>query len=100
MHARTHARTHIHDTHARSHTHKPPSPRPQAGQSGNYAEFARQAAGASPEWTGRGSSYGFMNSWNIKRRGVTTGAAEEPQPGAAADPTGAAMILVNKGDSR
>ena len=72
----------------------------EAGQAGNYAEFARQAAGSSPEWVGRGSSYGFMNSWNIKRRGATSGAAEEPQPGAAADPTGAAMILVNKGDSR
>ena len=36
-----------------------------------------------------------MNSWNIKRRFVwTSGAAEQ------ADPTGAAMILVNKGDPR
>ena len=72
----TRTRTYTTRTHTRTHAHTNlPSPHLQAGQSGNYAEFARQAAGASPEWVGRGSSYGFMNSWNIKRRGG--GAAEE-----------------------
>jgi len=46
----------------------------EAGQDGNYAEFARQSPGASPEWVSRGNStYGFMNSWNIKRRGGSSG---------------------------
>ena len=41
----------------------------EAGQKGNWAEFALQSPGSIPLFKCIGSSYGFMRSWNIRQSG-------------------------------